>query len=85
MSGTVLCHFINFLRAHPGENDVMYTRCNNLLWFKNLSQEFQLIKTMEAFREIFNRRSQIESGDKTLRVDEEEYVVSRYNGSSMKE
>lgn len=68
-----------------GENDVMYARCDNLLWFKNLSQELQLIKTMEAFREIFNSRSQIESGDKTLRVDEEEYVVSRYNGASMRE
>ena len=68
------------------EDGVAYARCDNLLWLNNLSRSDELLaKTMEAFRRTFNEVSQAESGDKTLRVDEEEFVISRHNGASMRE
>ena len=63
------------------------SRRDNLIWFKNLDDHtynatgFQKIaKAMAAFRQTLNQFSQAESGDKTLRVDEEEIVLSRQNG-----
>ena len=38
---------------------------------------------MTAFRPTLNDFSQTEFGDKTLRVDEEEAVLTRYDGASM--
>ena len=38
---------------------------------------------MTAFRPTLNVFSQTEFGDKTLRVDEEEVVLTRYNGASV--
>ena len=68
------------------EDGVSSARCDNLLWLNNLSRgDGLLAKTMEAFRRTFNEVSQAESGDKTLRVDEEEFVISRHNGASMRE
>ena len=40
---------------------------------------------MRNFRHKFNEFSQAEAGDKSLRVDEEEFLFSRHNGASMKE
>ena len=37
---------------------------------------------MTAFRPTLNDFSQTEFGDKTLRVDEEEAVLTRYDGAS---
>ena len=39
---------------------------------------------MRNFRHKFNEFSQAEAGDKSLRVDEEEFLISRHNGASMK-
>ena len=39
---------------------------------------------MKLFRTTLNEFSQLEFGDKTLRVDEEEVVVTRLNGASFK-
>ena len=39
---------------------------------------------MTLFRTTLNEFSQLEFGDKTLRVDEEEIVVTRLNGASFK-
>ena len=68
------------------DDGVKSARCDNLLWLNNLSQgDGELTKTMQAFRRTFNEYSQSESGDKTLRVDEEEFVIYRHNGASMRE
>ena len=40
---------------------------------------------MRSFRPVFNKFSQVDSGDKTLRVDEEEVVLTRFNGASSKD
>ena len=40
---------------------------------------------MAALRLRLNKFSQVEYGDKTLRVDEEEIVLSRHNGASNRE
>ena len=40
---------------------------------------------MKVFRLYLNEISQVEPGDKTLRVDEEEGLLTRYNGASGKE
>ena len=37
---------------------------------------------MKEFRLQLNEISQVGSGDRTLRVDEEEVLLSRYNGAS---
>ena len=68
------------------EDRVSSARCDNLMWLNNLSQgDGLLTKTMQAFRRTFNELSQLESGDKTLRVDKEEFVIYRHNGASMRE
>ena len=64
----------------------MYARCDNLLWLNNSTKKDGVLKkTMEKLRHYFNALSQTESGDKTLRVDKEEFLISRHNGASMKE
>ena len=40
---------------------------------------------MSKFRPRLNAKSQEISGDKTLRVDKEEVVLTRHNGASLKE
>ena len=40
---------------------------------------------MKEFRLKLNEFSQAESGDKTLRVDKEEVVLTRFNGASDRE
>ena len=40
---------------------------------------------MRGFRQFCNAFSQAESGDKTLRVDKEELVLTRFNGASERE
>ena len=63
------------------------------MWLKNISTQddeelpaFSLIaKSMAGFRQLLNEISQKESGDKTLRVDEEEFVLSHHNGASTRE
>ena len=40
---------------------------------------------MKEFRLKLNEFSQAESGDKTLRVDKEEVVLTRFNGASHRE
>ena len=40
---------------------------------------------MKEFRLKLNELSQAESGDKTLRVDKEDAVVTRFNGASERE
>ena len=40
---------------------------------------------MKAFGLYLNEISQVEPGDKTLRVDEEEFLLTRYNGASPRE
>ena len=40
---------------------------------------------MKEFRLKLNEFSQAESGDKTLRVDNEEVVLTRFNGASDRE
>ena len=65
------------------EDGVAFARCDFLVWLKNLSQgDGILSKTMEAFRSKLNELSQSEFGDKTLRVDVEEFILSRLNGAS---
>ena len=40
---------------------------------------------MKKFPTILNMISQKELGDKTLHIDEEEIVITRYNGASKKD
>ena len=40
---------------------------------------------MSDFRILLNEHSQSEYGEKSLRVDEEEIVLTRYNGASSKD
>ena len=42
----------------------------------------KIAKSMAAFRPKLNAKRQSSSGDKTLRVDKEEVVLTRYNGAS---
>ena len=68
-------------------------RCDNLTWLKTLdnnegyqSEAFNKIaQAMKEFIPVLNKISQEEFGDKSLRIDEEEIVISRYNGASNKE
>ena len=64
-------------------------RCDYLIWLKNLDANddkmpalSQIYESMKEFRLQLNAISQVGSGDRTLRVDEEEVVLSRYNGAS---
>ena len=45
----------------------------------------EIAKAMKAFRPVLNEGGQSSTGDKTLRVDKEEVVVTRYNGASQRE
>ena len=40
---------------------------------------------MTAVRQTLNQFSQVKTGDKTLRVDEEEIILSRHNGASQQD
>ena len=69
-----------------------YARCDVLHWLKTLDTNgfgmpyFEKIaKTMAAFRAKLNTRSQSTSGDKTMRVDKEETILTRHNGASERE
>ena len=57
----------------------LYSDGNNLPNISKISQ------AMTAFRPKLNEKSQCEFGDKTLRVDEEEILLTRYNGASNKQ
>ena len=45
----------------------------------------QIYEYMKEFRLQLKEISQVGSGDRTLRVDQEEVVLSRYNGASTKD
>ena len=71
-----------------------YSRCDNLTWLKDLDSQGEMnmrpafskiAKAMTAFRPILNAGSQVNSGDKTQRVDKEEIVLTRFNGASTRE
>ena len=65
-------------------------RCDYVTWIKGFSDEYKLSSFMKIYEKVallkplFNEFSQSESGDKSMRVDEEEIVVTRYNGASKK-
>ena len=73
--------------------DESIERCDYLVWLLNLdyyggkilalSQALsQIYESMKEFRHQLNEISQVGSGDRTLRVDQEEVLLSRYNGAS---
>ena len=62
-------------------------RCDNLIWFKDLDTIRQaafsdIYDVMKEFRLSLNEISQVETGDINFRVDEEEILLTRYNGAS---
>ena len=65
------------------------TRCDSFLRVTNLDIHGQLFPalttisySMRGFRHFCNELSQAEAGDKTLQVDKEELVLTRFNGAS---
>ena len=45
----------------------------------------KVAEAMTAFRPMLNEISQDNNGDKSLRVDEEEIVIHRFNGDSRRD
>ena len=69
-----------------------YDRCDFLVWLKNLDIHVdgltaftKIAFSMTAFRLNLNEKSQDKLGDKTLRIDKEEIVLSRFNGASSRD
>ena len=63
-----------------------------MFWLKSLDTHptgipatEKIAKAMATMRVVLNNRSQGNSGDKTLRVDKEEIILTRHNGGSNKD
>ena len=63
-----------------------------MTWLKNLETHEEampafsnIAKAMAKFRPKLNAKSQETSGDKTLRVDKQEVILTRHNGASIRE
>ena len=68
-----------------------YARCDFLVWLKNFEshgdnlQAFRKIyQQIKVLKPVLNEISQDKLGDKSLRIDEEEFVLSHFNGASTK-
>ena len=73
------------------EEAKQYARCDSMTWLKNLETHEEampalsnIAKAMANFRPKLNAKSQELSGDKTLRVDKQEVVLTRHNGASVR-
>ena len=68
-----------------------YSRCDYLVWLKDLDNQADALpslskvaQAMTTFRPMLNEISQDKNGNKALRVDGQEALLTRFNGASLR-